>query len=50
MAPYVVRGDRVFILEVVTEKDLNDNEVDVVREVEVQRPEGSASSNAYKRK
>ena len=48
--PYVVRGDRVFILEVVTEKDLNDNEVDVVREVEVQRPEGSASSNAYKRK
>jgi len=47
--PYVVRGDRVFILEVVTEEDLNGNEVDVVREVEVQRPEGSASSNAYKR-
>ncbi len=48
--PYVVRGNDVFILEVFTETDLNGNTVDVVREMPVQRPEGSASSNAYKRK
>ena len=48
--PYVVRGKDVFILEVFTETDLNGNTVDVVREMPVQRPEGSASSNAYKRK
>ena len=47
--PYVVRGNDVFILEVFTEKDLTGNTVDVVREMPVQRPEGSASSNSYKR-